>query len=176
VGYTKTRAVVKRNLEQLERLYRAKTTLTFKSDNPTELAYKLREAIAAAKEFSEYEHLAELRTMYKFRTAPGRVIALYSVTEAPVETAEASVKTPEKKRKRKRKVVVDAVTLLDIVGAMIDFVDEEEVQFININLSEEDLFKAFVWGKENGWKLINHEEAGITLTKRDVPEEVLWTP
>ena len=51
-----------------------------------------------------------------------------------------------------------------------------EVYYPDAVLSEEDKGRLFRWTSENGWLIIDMEDAGLTLSKKDIPEEVQWRP
>lgn len=183
MGYTISRASVTRNKEQLEQLLKMKTTLVFRDvANPQKLAYKLREAIAAAAHYDEFKHLAWLSTMYTFRTGVREVIAQYEILDidptipmperpgAEVEMPSKSIPIPEKK------TIPDAQGIMEVVGYVLKFPREQEIHFPNAVLMDEDRLKLHKWTQEQDWKYIDHDEGGLTLTKRDIPKEVLWQP
>jgi hypothetical protein len=181
MGYTVSRAVIQRNLEQLEQLLKLKTTLVFKGvSNPQKLAYKLREAINAAKAFEEYQHLAELEFLYKFRVGPNELVAQFELLDSSPEKpgSNSDEKIPAKPKPPEKKTIPDASTLLDLLGFALKFPNEHEILFPHVDLTSEDKLKLYEWTRGEGitWRFIDHEEAGVTLTKRDVPKEVLWKP
>lgn len=51
-----------------------------------------------------------------------------------------------------------------------------EVYFPDTRLSDDDLTRLYRWTSENGWTIIDMEDGGLTLSKREVPEEVQWRP
>ena len=51
-----------------------------------------------------------------------------------------------------------------------------EVYYPDAVLSEEDKGRLFRWTSENGWLIVDMEDAGLTLSKKDIPEEVQWKP
>jgi hypothetical protein len=178
VGYTISRASVVRNLDQLEHLYKLKTTLIFKNvANPQRLAYKLREAIAAAKHYEEFAHLADLDFMYQFRIGVNEVVAQYEVLEKQPTKAQDSQVTPKPKMPEK-KTIPDAISLIDVLGFVLKFPKEHEILFPNAVLEADEKQRLYEWtqGDSIEWKFIDHEESGVTLTKKSVPEEVLWAP
>lgn len=71
----------------------------------------------------------------------------------------------------------DVNTLAGVVGAAIKFREEaEEVRFPHALLSLEEKKKLWQWGQTSNWRFIDHEEEGITLTRRPIDEELLWSP
>jgi hypothetical protein len=177
MGYTISRASVKRNKEQLEQLLKMKQTLVFKNiANPTRLAHKLREAIAAAGEFDEFKHLAELKTMYRFRTGANTVIAQYEVAFVEPEPLKKDDTQDPKPVAPEKKTMPDALNAMDVVGAAMKFSKEHEIHFPNAVLVDEDRIKLWRWTQEVEWNYIDHDGAGLTLTKKDIPEEVKWQP
>jgi len=175
MGYTISRKVVQRNLVQLEQLHEAQASLIFKTPHPKRLAHKLREAIHAASEFEEYEHLGELKHSYQFKVRRGHVVAMYEPPEGVILVEQAS---PSKGQALppEKKTIPSAMSLMDVLTALLQFKDDPEITFPNAELSQEDKEKLFEWTKDKDWQYIDHEEAGVTLTKNEVPEEILWRP
>lgn len=68
-------------------------------------------------------------------------------------------------------------SLLEAIGAAVKLGDKtDEIFFPDMYLEDEDRLKLYKWCQQKGWKYIDHEGAGITLTRRDVDEMVLWEP
>jgi hypothetical protein len=177
MGYTISRASVIRNKEQLEQLLKMKQTLVFKNiSNPTRLAHKLREAIAASGEFDEFKHLAELKTMYRFRTGSNTVIAQYEVTSVEPEPVNKDNIQEPKPIVPEKKTIPEPLGELDVVATALKFSKEIEIHFPNAILSEEGKTKIWRWTQTVDWNYIDHDGAGLTLTKKDIPEEVKWQP
>jgi hypothetical protein len=54
---------------------------------------------------------------------------------------------------------------------------EAEIYFPDASLNLADKVKLSNWAIEHDWKYIDHEDSGVTLTRReDVPSEILWRP
>lgn len=51
-----------------------------------------------------------------------------------------------------------------------------EVFFPEAVLSKGDLTRLYRWATEKGWAIIDHEDGGLTLSRKDVEEELKWTP
>jgi hypothetical protein len=176
MGYALSRSSVIRNREQLEQLLQMQTTLVFKTANPQRLAYKLREAIAAAQMFEEFSDLASIRHMYKFKARSGEVIALYDYEPSTEGQTIEGKRFERKPPVPEKKVVPGVINLVEILVAAIKMMEESEILFPNAAISEEDKGKMFEWAVENSWKFIDHGEGGLTLTRKKVPEEILWKP
>lgn len=179
MAYNLTRASVLRNRAQLDQLLSERISLLFKTNNPKRLAHKIREAIAAAHQFSEFEKYAQLREMYKFIETPAGVLAQYVYLEiSEGERIEQKPLVGEKVSDKKREVV-GAETVLDIIGFVIRHPNETEVTFPNAQLDDVDREKIWEWTRSSQgdeWKFLDHGEEGVTLTKKDVPKEALWIP
>ena len=179
MGYNKTRNSVVRNKMQLDHLLKSRKTLHFPTDAPTELAYKLREAIAAAGCFAEYKHYHELHRIYTFKEVDDGVLAVFiPVNIKPSEISDADVTqvTPSKAAPKK-KIITDAITLIELLSAVMLWQGEYELVFPNVELSDEDRERLFEFVSDKPWQYIDHEDSGVTLTKNpDIPKEVLWAP
>jgi hypothetical protein len=178
MGYTLTRASVIRNKAQLDQLLDLKTDLKFPTKRPDRLAYKLREAIRAAALFEEYSQYAVLKDMYVLRETASGVLAEYrpvDPTGEPIMVAPEQVKatpvTPESK------TVPDAISLMEILGFIMHHPKEHEVSFPNASLSRDDKVRLSEWTRTDAgekWSFIDHDESGLTLTKKKVPADVIW--
>ena len=51
-----------------------------------------------------------------------------------------------------------------------------EVFFPDARLSEDDKSRLYRWTSENGWLIVDMEDAGLTLSKREEAEELQWKP
>jgi hypothetical protein len=152
----------------------SEASVHFPSTNPHKLAARLREARIASKDFPEFEgYHTKLMQKYKFRVTKTGVMAEYQ--ESPV--GEVSIRGEVIQKKTSvfaRQVIPDVQDSLELFGAAIRFSEAEEINFPNVVLTLGDRKKILAWATEKGWKYIDHAEAGATLTKKPVPEEVLW--
>lgn len=174
MGYNLSRHSVIRNRPQLDQLMYAVesgASIHFPASTPGKLAYKLREAIKAAAEHEEFKHYAEaLAPRYIFKEEKFGVRAEYQENPiGEVLTGEPTIIQPQTK-----KLIPDALEYLDIIGAALQFKTESELYFPNVVMSPADRLALYKWTADQPWKYIDHEGAGVTLTKRDVPSEVLW--
>jgi hypothetical protein len=181
MGYNITSHAVNRNKPQLEAMLKAQATIRFETLNPEKLANKIREALFAASELPEFERYAGLKYSYILRARQGEVIAEFqgvAITTIP-ETenrAEGVVQTKPLSPSSK-KTVDEAVTVMDIImTAMSLEATATELYFPNTILNYGDQSKLSKWTDTQEWKYIDHGESGVTLTKGEVPEEVLWQP
>jgi len=178
VGYNLTKQTVERQLEKLQVLYDTRQTRDFPSSNPRSLSYKLREAIKAAAIHNQYRHFTELQYIYKFKTLDGSVRAEYTGYVPHVETVRPAREDEpgEVPVDIETLHIPDAITLFDVIGAGLNFPHAPELHFQNVRLFMGEQEKLYKWGKEIGWKLIEHPGEGVTLTKREVDDSILWTP
>lgn len=180
---------MKRYLEQLQ----LEETMEFPSDDPEKLAYRIREAVYASAFHPEFKHFARFRYLYRFEILKDRVRAKVMLPEkatAQPEGLDDSVDdlTPDKVAEidnfgKKIRDVLSTVTVTNveelsgILGAVLKYGKENpEIYFPNAVLEEADLDRLWRWASVKGWKIVNNEDAGVTLTKKDVPEEVTWQP
>lgn len=140
----------------------------FECEDSTKLAYKLREAFFASRHYPEYEKYHTLQGDYKILARVHNVIC----------------KRIEKggKHFRVEQVIVGAMQLPEITqltgvfGAAIRFPHVEELWFPNVNLIPESKLRVYEWTAERDWQYIDHHGSGITLTKKEVEEDLLWSP
>lgn len=153
----------------LRELLSSRQTLSWHHPEPKKLAYKLHEAIAAAKENPRFRVYADLRAFYRIKTESTKVVA-YWIGESPIpeEPASPPSKVPTL-------TISDPLSINGILGAAIKFSDNPEIYFSNPILRDDDLTKLYRWTSQTKWHIINHGEAGITLSK-NVREELQWKP
>lgn len=195
MGYSKARSAVERVLPILNELYYKRQTVSLAASDSVALAYKLREAIYASQFHKDLEHLTGLKTMYEFRQMPGRVMCSFlgvdhSVVPA-LYTEEAAAPAEEVKEfyaqvtpirseepEPSKMQLPDVETLHGVVGAVLRFGGtHEEIYFPDALLTEEEKEKLLSWCESSDaeWGFIDHETAGITLTRAEIAEELLWT-
>jgi len=183
MGYTISHASIIRNKAQLDQMLETKASLRFDHDDPKKLAYKIREAIASAIELSEahpeFKKYGELRECYTLRQGERVVVAEYSIPMEYLEGTklEGEIKPP-KPTPPKRKTLPDALSLADVLVYAIKLESDFELHFPSAVLDTDDRLTLFHWTEEEEqiWRYIDHDSSGVTLTKREVPEEVLWRP
>lgn len=178
MGYNTTIGPPRRMEEFLERLKKHRKTMEFATQNPSSLAYKLREAIYASQFHDRYEHYHELNSLYTFEERAGKVVAQYrGVDPKQVETKEGEPLEPEPAPERPAMTVGEAKTLEGVVGAAMQHGGgTEEIRFPNAILPTRQKEKLFAWAAENDWEIIDQDEGGLTLTRKDVPSEITWRP
>jgi hypothetical protein len=162
--YNISKACVNRSMKYLNELLEKKRTVTFPAHAPGRLTYQLREAVYAAVRHPEFKRYHCLYEDYRFHPRTGWVEAEFIGASDGAGPAPPAV------------TVAEAKQLLEVVGACIKFGPKaDELYFPSAILSVEDLKTLVVWGKTDGWKLISHDEKGITLTRRaGVDEAFLW--
>jgi len=186
MGYDLSTNPIRRHLPQLEQLARSDVTLSFPADSPRRLAYKLRESINACQHHEQYVHLYDaIWTRFKFEEGLGAVIAkclrkgdgliVGEGLAGEGSTSPPPVLTPTRPEK---KTLPSALGLVEVLAGAIKFSDEEELYFPGVNLSNEEKPRLDKWALANEWKFIDHSaldgEGGLTLTKRNVSEDILW--
>jgi len=165
--YNISRACVHRSKRYLDELAEKRRTLTFPAHKPLKLVYQIREAVYAAKRHKEFVKYHDLQENYRFRPREGWVEAEYVGEPVKVEVVGPPALT-----------VTEARQLMEVVGACIKFGPKtNEIHFPNAVLEPEDLGTLLEWGRGDGWKLISHDDKGLTVTRRgDVDEAFLWGP
>ncbi len=167
--YNISKGVVHRNQRFLDDMLHGKRTLTWPARHPSVLAYKIREALNAVQKYPEFTPYHPLKDWYRLHLRTGWVEAEYI---GPLFNQE--VHAPE------GLTLEGARTVEEVVGACIKFsVSADELHFPKAVLSIKDKTALFRWGKqgEPPWMLINHDEVGLTMTrKRGVEEAFFWEP
>jgi hypothetical protein len=86
-------------------------------------------------------------------------------------------------RPKKLTIDMEITTPHAVIGAAIKYQDlHQEIHFPYARLTHSQLATVSTWTLSTGgedtipWRLIEHEGAGITLTRRDIPEEIVWKP
>ena len=167
--YNTSKACVKRQQTYLDDMLNAKKTISWPARDAHTFARKIREAMFAAKCHDEYERYHDLKAFYRIRPRKGWVEAEYLG-----HTEESRAQVPE------RMVVEEVIDVHGAVGACIKLAPKsDELNFPNAILGKKERLAIYEWGikQEPKWKLISHENAGITMTrKRGVDPVFLWSP
>lgn len=199
MGYSKAKTAIERILPLLNELYYKRQTVSLATVDSVGLAYKIREAIHAAGHHKEYEHLTGLRSMYEFRQLPGRVQCSFQgvdpnlvkplhttpVTEParevvdmkPTEEIDLDLGGLLPADEPQKIQLTEVDSLHGIVGAVLKYgSSHEEIYFPEAQLTTEEKEKLLAWcqSQDEDWGFIDHEEAGLTLTRAVVMEDLLW--
>jgi hypothetical protein len=190
--YNRSKSTIIRNERYLQDMHEAKRTIMWPSANPKRLAYKIREALWATQYHEDFAHYRYLRSFFEIALETGAVRARYMGENhaRPVHVEANGKKTFSREAGDGPAVMVappesplaamnlkDVHTLEAAVGAAIRFRETaEEIKLPECALSMEDKRKLWTWGQTSGWSFIDHEEEGITLTRRLVDPDLLWSP
>lgn len=205
MGYNTSKKVVVRNIKILRRLAAERKTFSVEV-RPASVKrryYEIREALEAVKhheEYKEFHHLgvlyelvkgkASIKFRYKAKTADeltaeeiAEILAAskrdYESRKASRESIELSENPPEPvketvKESKKVSDVHDFIQIISAVAALSTTCDE--LYFPDAYLEDNERLRLYEWCKESGWKYIDHEGAGITLTRKDIDPFILWEP
>lgn len=171
MGYNTSKSSVIRNKAQLERIMKEKRTLLFGHSDPDRLAYKLREALAAAQYHEEYFHIYEaLAPFVTFRRHPEGVLAVYE----DWGKVHLIGKSPEDQPKQPL-ILNDILELAEVIGALIQHAHEEEILFKELPLPDSQLKSLYAFSSDQGWRIVKKGD-DLLLSKNDshIPNE--WTP
>ncbi len=164
--YNISKGVVHRGKRYLDDMLEARKTLTWPTHDAKILSYKIREALFAAQKHPEFEPYHCLKSWFRIRDKKGWVEAEYIGPMGPNSGTHPEGYTQP-----------DVTEVHAVVGACIKFGGlADEILFPNAVLTDDDKKMIFVWGQEMGWKLIDHGEAGVTMTTKDVDPLYLWKP
>ena len=178
MGYNISRHAVERNRPQLDDLLALRKTFEIPTASPQRLASKLWEAIRSARELSErypqYAKYAEISVLYRLRQTKTGVLCEW-VADLLKDSGE-DTKSPTLVPTRME--FPEAASVMDVIATVTKFSDMQEIRFPNAVLQQRDRKKLYNWTKKEGvtWRYISHDDAGLTLTKKEVPEELLWNP
>lgn len=180
MGYNTTYGPPRRMSDHLDELLRREETVRFATDNPHSLAYKLREAIYASQFHEKYEHYHKLGDWYTFRVKSDHVLCEYQHTR-PMTLKEAKESEPEDATPDQSGLsemqIPEAEDLMGVVNATLQRGDSyDELKFPNATLMATHLERLYNFAEGKGWSIITHGDEGITLTKREVPDEITYTP
>ena len=165
--YNISKGAVHRSLRYLDDMKENRKTLTWPTHDAKVLSYKIREALYACMKHPEFQAYHHLKAAYRIRNRGGWVEAEY----VGMPESTTGVQAPEGYNQP------DITDVQSVVGACINLERlADEILFPNAVMDEGDKFALFTWGGGQGWKLIDHGEAGVTMTKKDVEDIFLWKP
>ena len=164
MSYNLSRASVERMRHYLDVLLEPGSH-TFAAENPSSLAYRLREAMMAAEGVEAFSHYAGLRGKHRIRVRPGKVICEAIGVERALIDGAYPISSMH---------VEDAKTLVAVLGAASKYSSCHELVFPNATLTFENRKVLFDWTTDKEWKFVDHEGAGLTLTKHEVDADLLW--
>lgn len=173
--YNTSKRAVRRMMSYLQTLRENQgTDVTFTSQDPANLAYRIREALAGVEKHSgDFGAFLGLKDFFEFSVRP-KVVYCRWIGERPAE--EGIPRTDA----LTSMTISEATSLTHVVGAAMKFRDNaDELFFPNAVLDDLEKEKLFRWTQSEpgaGWRFIDHEDGGTTLTRRDVDEDLLWQP
>jgi hypothetical protein len=168
--YNISKAVVNRSRRYLDEMLNNPRTITWPAVSPRKLAYKVREALFAAKRHKDFAIYHLLHDNFRIREYPGYVEAEY--IGPPVNALGTTIVEGV--------TVEEATDIRGVVGAVIKYgVTVDEIRFPNVRATDEELAIVYKWGMNEKpiWRLISHEDNGITMTRRQGLDEIFfWKP
>lgn len=193
MGYNLSRRVCERNKRLLEKMLEKKATFKIPAENPKKKAFAIREALEAVHHNDGYAELyGELDKLYRINTLVNCVEIEYLIVnnkptpESEIKKGETVTATAQEKiqivvenlETPKGEIhLVEVRDILAIIGSVIKLGDKaDELFFPDAYLDDDEKLKLYNWVKNKGWKFIDHLDAGITLTKKEINEFVLWEP
>ncbi len=192
MGYGTSRRIVIRMLGHLKVLEK-RATIQFAAENPSRLAYALREALFASQFYPDMKHFWVLKKKYRFDVRDGCVIARYEEIDRDIGEFEFAVvnakiigETPASRADDLGAIAQEALsmatlpgvsTLDAVIGGAIKYSPQcEEIYFPDAVLTEAEKERLYRWATGEGWKIVDNEDEGITLTQKGVPEAIVWKP
>jgi hypothetical protein len=174
MGYSHSTRAVQRVKNHLDEMLRSDKKLEWADPDPTRLAYRINDGIAAARHnafdrdkrpIEPYVTYARLKAKFIIKIEGTKVVA-EPRDVMPLEIVRAGM----------GKMVVNEVQdVLEVVGAAIMH-KAPEMFFPDADALDEreDLPQLYAWASKNGYYIIPSED-GVTLTQND-PGEIAWTP
>lgn len=191
MGYKLTRNSVLRNKPELDQILASKGVIRFHTNNPAGLQKNIHEALAASAEFPEFRHYHDrIKPHYTIRTKKGMVIVepKEEVLITRTEVLNEDARFVEVSLEKAEKVVAEAFgispkpetnqasTLAEVLLAAIQAEDSTtDLIFPKANeLTLEEKRRLNKWCVEKGVNFIDQDEAGLTLTRRQVDPSLTW--
>ena len=168
-------------LNQIHDAHKNLTELFWSHEEPQKLAYRVREAIHAARWHNDYAQLANAGRHARICIEEGGVRVVWGVPLSPYggpvtppTKASSSTKTPDTSASI---TVPGNITVLEIVGTALGCeMHVNEIYFPEAKPTEEELYNLYVWARKHHWKVIDNLDRGVTLTKRVVDPMLEYTP
>lgn len=160
MGYSKNLDRIERVRPLLDQMLKAKTSLTWPSENAHMLGYHIREALTLAKKgkIAPYD---TLKDRFIIRNKGSHVVADPKDIEISIESVMSKV------------TLEDLTSLMEIVGGALNH-RADEMFFPSADLEADEVEKLYTWAQKNDYFLVV-AETGVTLTRND-PGEAKWTP
>lgn len=163
--YLATKLAVERVLNSLNSMLNAEGDITFPTKEPHKLALQIHNAIAVCEQWSEYIKYSKLRVKYKVRVRAGKVMCELRVGDGGTE-GEGVIEMS--------KMTFDNITSVEsVVGAMVEN-KPREGYFPHVSLNAQELVDLWRWAQLNYYHIIDHEEAGVTVTREN--SELVYKP
>lgn len=174
MGYSKSPRAVQRVRNHLDEMVRSSERLEWVDEDPSKLAYRINDGIAAAKSnaltrdkqpVEPYVTYARLKAKFIIKIDGNKVIA-EPRDIMPLEAVRAGMG---------KMVLHELNDVLEIVGAAIKHKAPEMFFPDADDLNEsEDLPQLYAWASKNNYYIIPSED-GVTLTQTD-PGDLAWKP
>jgi len=180
MGYNISKNSILREKALLDDLLDFKKTVTIPSANPRRRVSRIWEALKSAeklqKRHPEFSKYIILKDQYRFRQLSTGVRCEWISNE--VDFKESETEKSNLIKQPTRMDLPEATSLVDVIAGAMRFEDAPEIRFSNAVLRDEDKIRLYKWTTESGvkWTFIPHDDAGLTLTTREVPKEILWKP
>jgi hypothetical protein len=148
----------------LDQLLDASSDVEFATEAPHKLAYHLHNGMAASGHFADFAKYAGLAGKFKIRVRPGKIICELRSPKGALDmfkTGTAKMTLPH---------IID---ITQIIGAVIQH-KAPQMYFPDATLTPSELTLLFKWTEGNGYYILNHDDAGVTVTKEKTGLE--WRP
>lgn len=169
--YNISKSVVVRMKRYLDDMLEAKRNLTWPSERPDSLAYRIREALAAVQHYDDYTRYHDLRHNFQISAQQGYVEAKWIGIGGVNDPEATEVLAPDR-------IVLDEIeSIQGVVGSAVKMeARADEIYYPNVHPTETEKRVLYDWTKQTRWKFIDQEDEGITLTRRRVDDILIWQP
>ena len=169
MSYNVSKAGIDRMRHYLDVLVESELTeVVFETDNSPQLAYRIREAMFSVQNYSDHSQYHNLRREYRVFVGIGAV------------TCRRDMLRGEHFQQPAREIgtihLAEIILLTGVIGAAIRFKIARQLVFPNVKLTHEDKARLYKWTATRDWQYIDHMGEGLTLTKNEIDEDLLWSP
>ena len=145
--------------------------------SPEKLAYLIREAIYASRFHEDLRHYAEIWPFYQLKVGKDHVMAYWTgIGPMPGEGEVMASVIKLETSIMDRVEVLGSHEFLDVIGTLINAGEATELYFPHTKLEPDAMVQLYEWCTGRGWRMIDHADEGMTVTKKSVDPEIEWRP
>jgi hypothetical protein len=142
--------------------------IVFPCEHSGQFAFQLRQAFFAARHHDEFGLYHGLKDDYRVHAGIAQVTCKRVQKDGEHFRVDAAIVGQLR--------LEEITSLTGVFGAAIRFKNVEELWFPSCNLIPKDRLRVYEWTASRDWQYIDHLGSGMTLTKKEVDEDLLWSP